>query len=522
MYCIYTLRSLLRSLGILSSAASNILPRLASLRMLHTVLLAACSFSVCACSMQSVLSSSPLEDVSYNIGEAFVLTRNDGSLRITQSGDTIWSTVPGRPFISASAGNDSVVGSNGAFNITQVDVDTCQDQDISSIQQVPWEGTATGTAIQISGHLKKCGEASAPYSLTLWVPSGVSHRVAFYITISPSSNREKPLRKLYFSFASSASEDFFGLGGQASFASLKNQSVPVFTREQGVGRGDEPITSIENANGGIGGGDYFTAYTAIASYISTDANLFYLSEKSTGYANFDFTDPDAVTVRYDSLSVDGAFTQTPSLFDAIEALTEYTGRMPVLPKWVDRGAILGIQGGQEKVNRIVEQGLDPSIGAPIAGVWLQDWCGTHSQVGPYINISRLWWNWENDDVLYPTWNEFVQDLRDQHNIRTLSYMNVFLANVSTKSSGFRRNLFDEASASHYFVQNSTTNSTAIISSGPGLDAGILDLTNPGLREWFKDVLRSQVWDAKISGFMTDFGEYVSPHIRLPPSDSPSC
>lgn len=88
-------------------------------------------------------------------------------------------------------------------------------------------------------------------------------------------------------------------------------------------------------------------------------------------------------------------------------------------------------------------------------------------------------------------------------------MNVFLANVSTKSTGFRRNLFDEASASHYFVQNSTTNSTAIISSGPGLDAGIIDLTNPGLREWFKDILRKQVWNSQISGFMTDFGEYVS-------------
>lgn len=151
-----------------------------------------------------------------------------------------------------------------------------------------------------------------------------------------------------------------------------------------MGRGDEPITSLGNANGALSGGDHFTAYTAIASYISTDANLFYLTEESTAYANFDFTESDAVTVRYHSLSVDGAFTHTPSLFDAIEALTDYTGRMPALPKWVDNGAILGIQGGQDKVNRIVEQGLDPSIGAPIAGVWLQDWCGTHSQVGKLL------------------------------------------------------------------------------------------------------------------------------------------
>lgn len=473
---------------------------------MHALLLAAFSFLVCAGSSQSVLSSS--YDGTYDIGEGFLLARHDDFLEIIKSGQSIWSTIPGRPFLSASAGNDSVVGSNGAFNITQIDIDTCQDQDISNIQHVAWDGAVTGKAIQVTGNLKACGPASAPYSLTLWVSSDLPDRVAFYIDVSASSNAAHPLKKLYFSFASSANEDFYGLGGQASFASLKNQSVPIFSREQGVGRGDEPITSIENANGSIAGGDYFTTYTAIASYISTDANLFYLSEKSTGYANFDFTQPDAVTIRYDSLSVDGAFTRTPNLFDAVEALTEYTGRMPSLPKWVDDGAILGIQGGQEKVNRIVDQGLDPSVGAPIAGVWLQDFSGTHSQSGAYINISRLWWNWEADETLYPTWNDFVQTLRDEHKVRTLSYMNVFLTNVSTKSTGFRRNLYEEASALQYFVQNSTTNSTAIISSGPGLEAGIIDLTNPGLREWFKDVLRSQVWSANISGSMTDFGEYV--------------
>ena len=68
------------------------------------------------------------------------------------------------------------------------------------------------------------------------------------------------------------------------------------------------------------------------------------------------------------------FARASNMFDAVEILTAYTGRMPSLPKWVDEGAILGIQGGQTKVNRVVEQGLE--LGCPIAGVWLQDWCGT--------------------------------------------------------------------------------------------------------------------------------------------------
>lgn len=125
-----------------------------------------------------------------------------------------------------------------------------------------------------------------------------------------------------------------------------------------------------------------------------------------------------------------------------------------------------------------------------------------------LNISRLWWNWEYDSELYPSWPKFVQNLRNQHNVRTLSYINPFLANVSTKPDGFRRDLFSEATEGVYMIQNSTTNDTSIVSSGPGIEAGILDLTNPAARSWFRDVLIDQVWSANVSGYMGDFGEYT--------------
>lgn len=344
-----------------------------------------------------LLASASTTDTVWDLGNGFTVSQTSGQLIVKQAGRDIWSTVSGKPFISASAGNDSFTGSNGAFSIAEVDVDRCQNQSISQISEVTWDGTFTGSAVQISGHLLDCGDEATPYALTLWVPSDIPDRVSFYLDIEQSPNQARPPKKLYFTYASHTAEDFYGLGAQASFASLKNQSIPVFSREQGVGRGDEPITSIGNENGSFSGGDRFTTYTAIPSYISTDRNVFCLSEKSTGHANFDFTQPDAVTVRYDSLNVDGAFMQGSDMFDAVEMLTAYTGRQPHLPEWVDSGAILGIQGGQDKVNEIVEQGLQ--ISCPIAGVWLQDWVGTHTQEGPYLNISRLWWNWENDDSL---------------------------------------------------------------------------------------------------------------------------
>jgi alpha-glucosidase (family GH31 glycosyl hydrolase) len=138
-------------------------------------------------------------------------------------------------------------------------------------------------------------------------------------------------------------------------------------------------------NGTFSGGNRFTTYTAIPSYVSTSGSVFYLTIESTALTFFDFTQPETVTIRYDATTVTGAFLRATDMFEAVERLTEYTGRMPTLPEWVDDGAILGIQGGQAKVNSIVKQGLE--LRCPIAGVWLQDWCGTrkyHSGCEPAV------------------------------------------------------------------------------------------------------------------------------------------
>lgn len=320
----------------------------------------------------SVLSQQfplPVAEVSsLHLGSGFVLSSQSTALEITQTNVSIWSTVPGKPFIAASGGDDIVLGSNGAFNITQVDVGACSGQNVTAVRPVPWDGALSSSAAEVSGYLLGCGDDTAPYTLTFWVPANLTDRVAFYLDVAASSDSASPLKKIYFSYASHANEDFYGLGAQASFASLKNSSIPIFSREQGAGRGDEPLTSLENASGTFAGGDKFTTYTAISSYVTTDGRVFYLSEKSTSYANFDFTEPDTVTVRYDSLSVDGAIARGSDMFDAVSKLTAATGRMPALPKWVDDGAILGIQGGQGKVNLIVANGLN-NFSCPIAAVW---------------------------------------------------------------------------------------------------------------------------------------------------------
>ncbi|KAJ5153655.1 uncharacterized protein N7500_009094 [Penicillium coprophilum] len=445
----------------------------------------------------------------WDLGNGFELTVNENSnaLTIANHGRSIWESVPGQAFLSASAGNDEVIAANGNFKINEVDRNKCTGQKISDVAIRSWHDSKDGHAAVVQGHLTDCGDATPHFSVAFWVPSQFPDRVAFSVKVDPGTSADTAT-KLYLTYRSSSSEDFYGFGAQGSFASFKNQTVPIFSREQGVGRGDQPTTRLENEDSFFAGGDQFTTYTAVPQYISSKSRVFHLTEESSAYTTFNLTDPAAVTVRYGALTMSGYFMQAENMLNAISVLTDYTGKMAALPEWVDTGAVLAIQGGQTKVDRIVNQGLE--LECPIAAVWLQDWSGTHSQSVSYmsLNVSRLWWNWESDKTLYPEWNEFVQSLRDQYNVRTLAYINPFLANVSTKPNGYRTNLYDEASHGHFTIQNSTTNSTSVISSGPGLDAGILDLTNIAGRLWFKKVMLDQVWSANISGFMTDFGEYT--------------
>ena len=108
-----------------------------------------------------------------------------------------------------------------------------------------------------------------------------------------------------------------------------------------------------------------------------------------------------------------------------------------LPDWMQRGAIVGMQGGTEAARAMAER--LSAAGTPVAAFWLQDWVGARkTSVG-----SQLWWNWELDPVRYPDWDglreEFAAD-----GIRLMSYVNPFLVDVSEREQDCGRNLFQEA------------------------------------------------------------------------------
>lgn len=119
-------------------------------------------------------------------------------------------------------------------------------------------------------------------------------------------------------------------------------------------------------------------------------------------------------------------------------------------------------GGQDFVEEVVQNDLSANM--PLMSVWLQNWPGTRLQTGAYgVSLHRLWWNWEPDMTLYPTWARWVPHLQSTYGVRTMSYINTFLTNVSTKSTGYNTSFYEIAVSEGRFVANAQP---AMVVRGP--------------------------------------------------------
>ena len=83
--------------------------------------------------------------------------------------------------------------------------------------------------------------------------------------------------------------------------------------------------------------------------------------------------------------------------EIITSYTAFSGRMGKLPDWLNKGAVVGMQGGTDAVLEVLSQ-IKQVVGSTdnIASFWLQDWTGQRNFTSSAKDMKRvgLWWNWE--------------------------------------------------------------------------------------------------------------------------------
>lgn len=432
-------------------------------------------------------------------------------------GRLVWSSargsVGGGAFLAAVRGTISTLGSAGHLTLRETVERRYGEQSVDDVAVGAGRLVLSGRLWQRgTGTAAAAGSAAARsdvvgYTLTIAAVDGEQLELNLVLKATgvpapagePSANVEDTATQWPTSlwaellWDQSTATAQYGFGVQFSYVDLRGRRVPVLTAEQGVGRGAQPLTFLANLRGGAGG-HWWSTYAPAPVVIGSDRRGLYLTD--TAPAQFDLRDPSVASVLVYAQGLNARIIAGRTPTELLEVYTRFSGRMPALPDWVHSGVVVGMQGGQEKVERVVAA-LERH-GTPVAAVWLQDWVGNRT-VG---FGERLWWDWQLNRDRYPHWEEMVAGLAAR-GIRVMVYCNPFLADMKTRPGG-RSDLFSTAAAGGHLVR--TRSGEPYLVDQGDFDAGMVDLSDPAAREWYLEALTDKLAETGASGWMADFGE----------------
>lgn len=433
------------------------------------------------------LATEPASRGDYPLGEHTVEVSAD-SVSVTSGGDTVWANAPGIAFLTAGTGHVSWEEKRGYFwpNVHHEQQSTAQR--ITAVQ-------FTDDGVRLSGDLlSDAGSASFTVGFAERVGGGVTVDVE-----AGGDDDDKEVSVLQWTSGRTAGAGIHGFGEQFDSFDLDGKLIPVVAREQGVGRGEQPLTLLADLTNSGAGGTTAMTYAAWPTYITHDlqgVRIDPADEAVHAFAVGDTRQPERVGLEVwaPTMQIELTRGDTPQQLIA----TQQAGvDRPQLADWTQEGAIVGLQGGTEKVRQTIEQ-LE-SVGTEVAGVWLQDWTGQRTtDFG-----DRLWWTWQLDEQRYPGWSELVSELHGR-GIRTTTYVNPWLVDAEPKNDPEIRNLWAEARDAGLLVR-APDGGPYMVDQG-GYSAALVDFTNPAGRDWMSTVIAEEVLADGVDGFMADFGE----------------
>lgn len=275
-------------------------------------------------------------------------------------------------------------------------------------------------------------------------------------------------------------EELHGLGAQ-SLPDLRGHVIPVISREQGVGRGRQPLTTLAERTRGAGGSATST-YTAIGRAVTGERTI-----ELFGHAVSIWDARSGLDITHWSDRT--RLTITPGTAPVPVGANDVEWNLP--------GAIISAQGGREVVTGKLRRLTDE--GAEVSALWMQDWPGRRSTGFG----DRVWWLWQVDEERYPDLPGWSTSLR-RRGIQTFLYTNPFVVDAAERSDWSGRNLFAEAADHGHLVTRA--DGRPYLADQDGFDAGLIDLSNPAAGQWFHDQLRAEYDRLGATGGMADFAE----------------
>ena len=312
---------------------------------------------------------------------------------------------------------------------------------------------------------------------------------------------DKSINRFWLRLEAEREEHCYGCGEQMSYFDLRGRRFPLWSSEPGVGRDKSTYVTWRSDVENKAGGDYYNTNFPAPLFVSS--RHYWLWADCTAYADFDFRHEAFHELQFWAVPRRIRIRTGESMLALVKDLGAFFGRQPELPDWVFRGAVLGLQGGTERVEKLAASAR--AHGVAVSGLWCQDWEGKRvTSFG-----KRLQWDWRWNEEMYPRLPELIERC-DAEGIAFLGYINPYLVNDGQ--------LFREGAEKRYFALNDE-GGVYLVDFGE-FDCGVVDFTNPAAFDWFKDVIKKNLIAFGLKGWMADFGEYLPIDVHLFSGEDP--
>lgn len=343
-------------------------------------------------------------------------------------------------------------------------------------QTGPVEHYAYSNSHFFTGYLHN-GKRSIPFEMAFFVNDTNARQLWLSVKVTDTLQEVASVSITY----QTDDTTFYGGGEQFSHLHLNGQRLRVLTEENGIGRGDKPVSGLTRMLGVQG--------HSTSSYFPLPE--FYTGSKTTTCITptevvMDFTKRGHITIEREACSGSKCLFNVQWDSATLPLAPYYQS----LPDWA-YGTVLGLQGGRRRVDSLLQ--ITKAAGNPVTAIWIQDWVGRRKV--PFG--SRLWWTWEPDTTSYPHIKHWIDSLRAD-NIHVLGYINPFIIPESK--------WYQQAVDSGYLVINAKAQPYRL--KAGGFDTYLADLANPAACEWFKRIIKTQLIDNGFSGWMADFAEWL--------------
>lgn len=320
------------------------------------------------------------------------------------------------------------------------------------------------------------------------------HKLTFTYYTAKTKKRSTNVsiyKRVTFYIPLEVGEEVFGGGEQFSFVNTKGRIISYLVEEQGVGRGDKPISIFTRLRGASGNST--TTFMPMTRFITSKKRRITNALDSYTYKKIDFTKPNYIKWQ----DYTNASSSSVILYKSKNEAWNIVQTISPQPAFMFK-TILGLQGGTDtvlhKLKILTDAGVKP------AAIWIQDWCGR--RVTPFGK--QLVWNWKLDTLRYPRFTAFRDSLKAK-NIKLLGYINPFLAKNTELANEAQKIDSTAAGSKPFILLQDPKKHSAYITRATGFDVCTFNLN--ANNSYVYDIIQNNLLRHEFSGWMADFGEW---------------